>query len=277
MFKSTLGSLRDHYKLMQKLIRLLGIFIMLSSTNAIAAKPSFILAKTANEVLNHLDKLPQSSIIFFDIDDTIITPASKTFRVKPYNQLIDDIKKNKEQYTNYHEIVSNWRLQRKIMLLDENWPIVINQLKTRFPIYALTKMDSGKFGNIESIEQWRYNELKSLKIEFSENKHIVSNIGFLHGIFYTSTLSKSQTLAQYLPLLDATTIVLVDDRLEHLEDVEKFCDSHNIKFIGILFKGLETLTDKPDPAIAEFQKQHLIKNAQWLEDDEAQAKMDEKK
>lgn len=246
---------------------------MLSSTNAIASKPLFISAKTANEVLNHLDKLPQSSIIFFDIDDTIITPASKTFRAKPHNQLIDDIKKNKQKYTNYHEIVSNWRLQRKIMLLDKDWPNVINHLKLQFPVYALTKMDSGKFGNIESMEQWRYKELKSLKIEFSENNKIVSNAGFLHGIFYTAELSKSQTLDKYFPTLNATTIVLVDDRIEHLEDVKNFCDAHHIKFIGILFKGLGTLTDKPDPAIAEFQREHLIQTAQWLEDDEAAAKI----
>jgi len=57
--------------------------------------------------------------IFLDVDDTIIIPKSKTFRAAPYNQMIDRIKDNKSNYDNYEEIVSNWRLQRKVMLIDE--------------------------------------------------------------------------------------------------------------------------------------------------------------
>ena len=49
------------------------------------------------------------------------------------------------------------------------------------------------------------------------------------------------------------------------------CNQHQqqINFIGILFSWVENLNETPNPAIAEFQKEHLIKNAQWLEDDEA--------
>jgi hypothetical protein len=120
-------------------------------------------AKTAHEVLTQLEAIDNAITIFIDVDDTLITPRSKTFRAAPYNKLIDEIKANKHLYNNYETIVSNWRLQRQSMLLDEAWPEVLQKLKQKFPVFALTKMDVGSFGNIPSMEQWRYNELSSFR------------------------------------------------------------------------------------------------------------------
>ncbi|CAK6514566.1 hypothetical protein [Rickettsia helvetica] len=50
---------------------------------------------------------PADASIFLDVDDTLITPKSKTFKKPPYNQMIDRIKENKSNYDNYEEIVSN--------------------------------------------------------------------------------------------------------------------------------------------------------------------------
>jgi hypothetical protein len=50
---------------------------------------SFLKVKTAAEVLNCLREVPEEARIFVDIDDTVITPVSKTFRMAPFNKLID--------------------------------------------------------------------------------------------------------------------------------------------------------------------------------------------
>ena len=242
--------------------------VQLSEANA-----QFIEAKTTREFMNCLSDIPHNAIIFIDIDDTIITPVSKTFRKSPCNKLIDGIKKNKDKYPNYTEIVSNWRLQRKAMLIDENWPLRLAQLKEKFAVYGLTKMDIGKFGNIESMEKWRYQELKSLGIEFSNRFNIpegtVNGASFYKGLFMTGLNSKSQTILHYAQYLKTNTMVLLDDREESLEDVKQFCEKYAIGFVGILFKGLEQFRDTPDPAIALFQKKHLIQDAEWLEDEKA--------
>lgn len=238
-----------------------------------------VTTKTAREVLENIQNIPKDAVIFLDIDDTIITPISKTFRVDPYKRLIDDIKQKREQYKNYEIIVSNWRLQRKITLVDNAWPEVINKLKKLHMVYGLTKMDSGQFGNIESMEKWRFNELHSLKIDFSQNKalqkHIIQpakikdNPVFYNGIFITGASSKSQVLKFYNRFF-TNFIVLVDDRLEHLHDIRNYCNENSIGFLGVLFTGVENLPDNPNPKIVQFQKDHLIKNAEWLEDDEAE-------
>jgi hypothetical protein len=140
-------------------------------------------------------------------------------------------------------------------------------------------MDTGRFGNIKSVEDWRYKELKSLGITFSSNTKIpnstVNDAVFYNGLFLTGKNSKSQTILNYIQYLDAETIVLIDDREEHLEDLRKFCENKSIQFIGILFSGLENFKDRPNDNVVQFQKQHLIKNAQWLEDAEAERMMAE--
>jgi hypothetical protein len=235
---------------------------------------------TATSVLNHLLSLPVGSIIFVDIDDTIITPLSNTFRAPPHNKMIDNIKNNKESYHNYEEIISNWRLQRSVILVDETWPEIIEALKLQHKVYGLTKMDSGTIGNIPCMEEWRYNELKKLGIEFSDSD--VADVQyrntsiFYRGIFMTGTLSKSATVEKYkdflgLESISAKQIVMIDDRLEWVQNVEEFAQRQNIGFIGILFDGIKNLSGEPDPKIADIQYRHLTEHSTWLEDADAAA------
>ena len=63
-------------------------------------------------------------------------------------------------------------MQRKVILIDEEWVEVINKLKEKFPVYGLTQMNTGAFGNIPSMQDWRYKELKELGTEFSDNEKL---------------------------------------------------------------------------------------------------------
>lgn len=244
----------------------------------------------ATEVLDCLKDFPKTTVVFIDVDDTLITPVSKSFRVGANRNPIDEIKANKKEYTNYDEIISNWRLKRRVMLLDKEWPRVISQLKKRFTVYALTKMDTGRFGNIHSMEEWRYKELKSLGIEFSENS-IKSSVAtasgdpsFYRGILMTGHLTKGEALDFYKKALliknyeKVTNLVMIDDRMEQLMSVDSFCAAESIGFMGIHFKGLEKLSseEQADPKILALQKESLINQVQWLEDDEAEKKLAER-
>jgi len=244
--------------------------------------PKFPTASSALEIFELIKTIPAEASIFLDVDDTIITPKSVTFRSPPFNQMLDRIKANKSNYDNFEEMVSNWRLQRKVMLIDEKWVNVINKLKENHPVYALTQMNTGEFGNIPSVQEWRYNELKNLGIEFSGNEKLAiyntakkDDAVFYKGIFITGNHSKSGTLAKFVEGLQASFIVFVDDRKKHIEDVQDYCQKNNIGFLGILFDGLKNLSGEPDPKLAEFQELHLIENAEWLEDEAAYKLMKE--
>jgi hypothetical protein len=254
---------------MTNIIKLCGVLFMFAK---VAIAENIIEAKSAMEVFKIVKIFPKDTIIFLDVDDTLITPKSAACQGFP-NSIIDDIKRDKDKYPNFTEILSNWRLQRKIILLDAKWPEIILGLKEKHRVYALTKMDSGGFGNIKSMEDWRYHELKSLQLEFTnniENKHDAEGIPvFYKGIFLTGNFSKAATIESYNSQLKTSRIVLVDDRLDHLEDVKQYCKKYSIDFTGIIYKGLENISGQVDLDLAKFQKEYLIKHTKWLEDDEA--------
>lgn len=245
---------------------------------------SEIIHVTSRQILEiQLANLPLNSIVLFDIDDTLITPVSSFFRIEPYRSLIDEIKKNPHQYPDYEEIISNWRLQRKVMLVDPKWPETIQLLKSKHQVYGFTKMDTGKFGNITSVETWRYQELKNLGVEFSQKKSIEEfQIGpgsfknspmFYKGIFFTGSASKAEMFALYQNVLNNSFIVLIDDREEHLLDLGAFCREVSIPFRGFLFKASWlTPTFKTNSPMAEFQKTYLLEHKKWIEDEDANTK-----
>ena len=68
------------------------------------------------------------------------------------------------------------------MLIDDSWPEVMTSLKKGYQVFGLTKMNTGEFGNIKSMEEWRFNELQSLNISFSQPQKengAVEDSGFL--------------------------------------------------------------------------------------------------
>jgi hypothetical protein len=166
-----------------------------------------------------------------DIDDTII--------YAPNTQLadgmtIDELKKKRDQYPNYEVLISQWRLTREVKLVDEAWPPFLEQLKTIHVVYGLTQLDTGKVGLIESMEEWRYQELHKMGIIFSQEPAL-----FYKGLLLTGNLSKSQALEGYREdILKYKQVVFVDDRVAHVQDIESYCAKIGIPCVGILFTGI---------------------------------------
>ncbi|MBX9786003.1 MAG: DUF2608 domain-containing protein [Alphaproteobacteria bacterium] len=250
-------------------------------------KGNFVEAPTVRDIKSHLSDLDKQAVIFLDVDDTLITPISKVFRAhSPHRTLIDDLKKDRDQIPYFERILSRWRLQRQVQLVSEDWLWFIKDFKTQFPLYALTKMESGPLGDILSMEEWRYAELSSKGMEFTptyggkEKEVLLSSPlmtyegTFYKGIFSTGSFNKSEIVRSYLQKENPTQVVLVDDRLEQLQDVSEECSRRFISFIGIHFKGHELIPGIPDSSLAEFQKNHLLNNHEWLEDEEAERRLD---
>lgn len=238
----------------------------------------FYTAKSAANVFEIIQKCnPETTIVLTDIDDTLVTPQARAFRRPPYNKMIDKIKARKAEYSNFDAIISNWRLQRKLMLIDPVWPAFLEKLKSSFKVYGLTKMDTGPLGSIPSVEAWRFDELCTLGITFTTipnlSEHTVrpTEPNFYKGILFTGAAEKDETLETYWDHLSVgtLTIVMIDDRMEHLEKIQRFCDKKGLACICIHYTGLFELVDVPVPEIAEFQEKMLIETGQWFEDSDA--------
>ncbi|HCU06433.1 MAG TPA: hypothetical protein DIC42_02465 [Holosporales bacterium] len=229
---------------------------------------SYTTIRQSAELLPYVENLSKNTLILFDIDDTLITPISRTF-ASPYKNMIDKIKSSKDKYSNYEEIISTWRLSRKIKLTDLGWPDIINGLKKHFHVYALTKMDTGKVGHIQSTEIWRYNELASLGLFFTSDSSALEKQNgstLFKGIVFTGKCKKSEALRNHLAISTCPHIVMIDDRSEHLDDIKQFCKINNIPFTGIRF-DIPQVEVHPD--IPKIQHYFLTQKNKWLEDDEA--------
>lgn len=236
-----------------------------------------------HEIQEVLSKVSEGAVIFIDVDDTLIAPQSTLFRAaSPYRSFIDQIKKDRDNIPNFERVLSHWRLQRKTILVSEKWPHLIQSLKIKYPVYGLTKMETGALGDIPSMEKWRYEELKDKGVIFTPFHNGISeeilvkdasrpySALFFQGIFVTGSFNKGEVIHEFLKTQTPTQIILVDDRQEMLDDVDEECTRQSMPFLGIHFKGAELMTGAPNPKIAEFQKQYLLKHCEWLEDEEAE-------
>lgn len=241
-------------------------------------------AYTLLDIQKALGDVKKEAIFFVDVDDNLITPESNFFRAdSPYRTFIDELKKNRDKVKNFEAIVSHWRLTRRIMLVESGWPALIETWKAEgHPVFALTKMDTGTFGAIPSMEKWRYNELINKGFQFTPTykgvteatviKDAASPATFYKGIFMTGSLTKGDVIRAFLQDYQPSQIVFIDDRRNYVEEVAAACAEKGIPFIGILFRGVERLQGHPDPDVAEFQKQQLLEG-QWLEDASAKEQL----
>lgn len=232
----------------------------------------------------------KKSLTLLDIDDTIITPKAGMFRINSgYCKLIEDLKDDLENNPQNKEKIVAWRMARKLMLVNNNWPELIRQLKLdNRKIYALTQMNTGPYGNITNMEEWRYNELKSMNVHFvkdfmgSENLEVLpaykamknneffSPASFYKGFFMTGSNSKGSVVRFMLEHFLPSKIFFVDDREDHVENVGKVAQEFGIPYYGVFYRGVDLLETRASREVMELQKKILLEESRWVEDNEAE-------
>lgn len=237
--------------------------------------------QSAAQVLDYINSIISicaysNPICLWDIDDTIIVPKSLTFQAHKYRDMISDIKQNKHLHPNYELIISTFRKNREVMLVDDSWPTVLSALRAKITSYGLTKIDSGRFGIIDSVEKWRYEELKAHGIEFDPQLQNVTNTqnmpSLYNGIFFTGTYSKGKTLEYFAKhFTTCDLLIAVDDKEENLWEISEFCTTRGINCSTILFNAIELLAQSTQINEQAFQIQRnmLVENLRWIEYNEA--------
>lgn len=218
------------------------------------------------------------SLVIFDVDETLTQPTD-TYLINEHSPQAKAFKKRLFQQ---HPEVKDWNVLASIMLLEAPRPLIepmivkkIQELKTRgIPVIACTGINTGPYGSLQSLEEWRYNHLKSLGFQGSYGdlifkvKGLERNPVFYKGILATDLALKGPVLGAFLDQvkLNPHKIVMFDDHLHFLESVQKECKKRGIAFQGYQYQGAHT---KPwDEALIQFQADYLIKNKKWINDEE---------
>lgn len=200
------------------------------------------------EIMLHMEALNRKEVLFlFDIDDTIISPSSR------FGVQIDRLKLLKRRTGDKRlidactDLISRWRLCRKVILTDEAWPSFLEAI-LHLSSHGLTKMHVGKVGMIESMEKWRCEELHSLGVKFNPIYPVdsapsagiftvgVSDATFLNGLFFTGNATKGDVVRKILHTRKYDAVCFVDDRLEQLQDVGRACDELGVDCLLLHFQ-----------------------------------------
>jgi hypothetical protein len=150
---------------------------------------------------------------------------------------------------------------------------------------ALSALQTGKLGAIESMEDWRLAHLGAHGIHFSpvaqdQEYFVLDELlqdGFSpvykKGALFTYKHPKGQALTAFLKRITwkPQHITFVDDKREMVEDVAAVADALKVPFSGFHYVAAHALRKPLDEMLTERQFKHLVEHGQWLTEDEARA------
>ncbi len=245
--------------------------------------PSFVLANITKvnnfDILKStLESSDKETLVIFDVDYTLIYPEGDLFHPDNKETLKESLKKiedNASSESDSDRKQSEVYLNSTYSLVSPEMPLAIQSLKERnIKTIALTFLGTDPWGNINSMKDWRINQLEKLGIDFSWSfpKHKdrilkepkIQKYGpslFSQGVVFSANWGKDEILDKFLNYIDfkPSRIILIDDSLRHLEAISKYCKNKKIHFTGIEYS---VANNKPfsDNADINFIKDFVGKN-----------------
>lgn len=266
---------------MFRIILFVAIFCLLTPVYS-----EIIKASDLKEITTYLQKLDTQSLLLWDVDETLIMPHDQV--LQPKNEHIA-----KELHHHYlgqksreerHWLFSQILNYTPYQLIDPTAPQLIASLQQKaIPMIAFTAMRTGTLGVIPSMENWRFQQLKNLGIDFSAMFPQYSGLTwhedfldegspvFKAGILCSDRLEKGPVLATFLQKINwnPTQVIFIDDCLEFLMSVEEALQDLDIPFIGIHYQAAYSFPSTINMEIAHLQYQILVDQGKWVTDQEA--------
>lgn len=275
-----------------------GVFVYHQQLpSSIQAVSSFIPLeqKINNKQLDH------DSLVIFDIDNTLLMdedPWEHGYRKErakantiqslysegsPFNQQLDRQTRDK--------LWSIYAQSIKQTVVDKGVLVLIKELQAQsIKIIGLTRFLVGKIGTIESLEDFRNDQLAENGFDFSssfpqypliifkqfsfEGKHPL----FKNGVLYTTlACSKGELLKAFLQEIGwkPNKVIMFDDKVDQLKTVQDVLKQMGIPFEGFEYTAVTAMPAYFDKSLAEFQMQYLMDHEQWLTGSEAQAMLEQ--
>lgn len=225
---------------------------------------------TMNEVITSFKEADQQTLALFDIDMVILQPQDPAFQMgnmKRFSPICKKvIRELPSEKIDLFFILST--LSSEPALINQEMPAFLEDLRKRqIPMMALTGNFTGKFDNIENMEEWKIKQLAKMDIHFSRQAPHEETIVFCDlpsyrqnystytkGILFVngSTCPKGEALIAFLKKTNRTPkkVIFIDDREDNLKSVEASLKQLDpaILFIGLHFTGAK---DYPSTPITE--------------------------
>ncbi len=248
------------------------------------------IIKTSNFKLiaDAMKSADKDTLVVFDVDEVLFQPIDQVLKAK-FQSFIDNFEKivhNMSHPLNEVDYNILILLQRHVQPVDSGFIKLISDLQnSHVKVVALTHCISGKFGNIDFVEDWRLAELKKLnynlvnswpdleeKILQIDNYEIVRSLPlFKKGVIFTNGVPKGLVLEAFLKYakIKPKKVIFVDDLAVNIQSVRKVLANLDIDYIGIEYVAADELELLPlDEQRAYKQLKKLITDREWLSDAE---------
>lgn len=259
-------------------------------------KPKITKISSLTPIELILKEADSDILVIFDVTGVLITTQDQ-IRQLPYKKQFKKIWKDLEDRlgeAKADELLSIVYKNVKPKLVEDqsiNLFTMLHERKTN--VLFLSACDTGPWGEIPSLEDWRINELKILGIDPTKFLPGIQAItfdslvspepgrfpGFKDATLLTCHLPKGgDVLKKFLHHagLFPKKIIFTDKEREQLESVEAFCKNENIEFIGFEFTAI---TEGPKAPLNEERVQLQFKTLEeehkWLSDEEADIRLKE--
>jgi hypothetical protein len=234
--------------------------------------------KNIGECKEHIK--PQMLLIF-DIDNTIMETAQSIGSDQWFSYRIEEnIKQGMSKEESLKIALAEWisiQNKTKVKLVEPPTAQLIEDLqKDGWQILGLT---------IRGIElaTKTLEQLKSIGVDFKKTTPVSQEIIFKQlpgaiyrrGVLFSTGSSKGSLLFQFFKETGyyPKKILFVDDKENHLKDVEKYCNELEISFIGLRYGFLDEKVKKLRPELAQEQWKCF---GSLISDEEAEANLKKK-
>lgn len=229
-----------------------------------------------------------SVLVLFDVDETLITPKDAILKkcnaniaqklLREYHISYDIDFKSFEYFLSIIFAAAQFELVN-----DKSVALVYDLQERGIPTLAFTAAGTGKFGIIEKLENWRFDQLKNLGLDFQsflgplclhwDAQYPEKAPLFFRGILFSSNQPKGIVLAEFLQKIKGnfSKIIMIDDKSKFLESVERSSQKENIPFEGYLYHEYCKYPCPIDLEVAQYQFKTLIEEERWLSDKEVKS------
>lgn len=246
-----------------------------------------IAISSIKEAQAYFENAGCGTLCVFDVDSTLTTPSDADLRrhaIRCHRAIYDELVSSLTPYQKRifeHLLV----MASPSKLVESSFPEVICSLQKKgVRTIAFTAAKTGAVGKVPSFPEWRYQELKRLGIDFSNDSS--SNIlftqledygkdhpGMEKGIVYSGCrCDKGEVLKIVLEDVswlfdDVQEIIFIDDKEENVclfaRVLNERCPSVN--FIGFYYKGMEAIpSSEVSPTVFRQKISRLVEETKEI-------------
>lgn len=255
------------------------------------AQAEIVQTSTLEPIMDRIEKSDENTLVVFDVDEVLVKAEDQILQLsykKELDKIIADLsqKHSPEKIKDLKSIVF---LTYKKSLVDPKIKEVFNLLaKKNIKFIALTATPTGKLGQIESLEDWRIEDLKRFGFDFGHSFPEIPTTTFTNlscsknpkqfctykgGILFSCSVPKGNVLKAFLTLTNHSfnNIIFIDDLRHNLESVEEFCEEADLTHYGFEYTAAQGSLTPLNQQRAQIQINTLIEKGEWLTDTQTNA------